>query len=337
MTAEEVFGSNLIGMIYKMEDEEHAYFLSSSMDNKYVAAVFGNGALRIMEPNTLQLLARSIPGKPYDDLPCTCVRWLPDVIKEGKTTTYQLITVSSAGGVLGWQWDEAELICYKKVEEKGNEIATMDISPDGTLFMTAGRDRIVRLYNAQTFELVSELKKGVDEDGSPRTTHKSRIFSARFVTSTLAASAGWESPLQLWDLRTLRSEREILGAQGSSDSVEPIAKSRLLLFSDGKATPKLRVLDPISCSERTEETRIINAHLTSSDHVITSRFSHATSSIWAVCTSPNKLINISITSGEILGKIDLPFPPLNLFIMDLNETAVYVTCHNGRIVRVRRA
>lgn len=337
MSFEEIHGHHLLGRVYSMEEEEHVYFLSSSSDDRYIAGVFGNGAIRIMEPNTLELLARSSPGKPYDDLPCTCVRWFPDIVEEGKSKTYRLITVSSAGGVLGWQWDGSDLIRYKKLEEKGNEISTVDISPGGDMFLTAGRDRIVRLYNTSAFQLIAELKKGIDENGSPRPTHTSRIFSARFITATLAASAGWESPLQLWDLRTLRSEREVLGAQGSSDCVEPIAQSRLVLFSNTKADAKLRVLDPISCSERKEETKIINSFLSASDNPIVSRFSYSSSSIWCACASPNKLISISISSGEIVGQIDLPTTPLNLFLMELNGSlVVYVPCQDGRIVVVRR-
>lgn len=335
MSFEEILGRNLHGIVYRMEDGEHVYFLSLSPDHKYVAAVFGNGALRIMDPLTLELFARSLPGKPYDDLPCTCVRWLPKELEEETCKSYRLISVSSAGGIFGWKWDGTDLFRFKKLEEKGNEISLVDISPKGDTFLTCGKDRIVRLYNSETFQLIGELKKGINDDGSLRTTHTSRVFSVRFVTATLAASAGWESPLQLWDLRTLRSEREIVGTQGSSDCVEPIAHSCLLLFTDTKSSPKLRVLDPISRNEREEETRIINEKLTASDNPLVSRFCPSTSSIWCACSSPNKVINVLLSTGSIVGEIDLPGSPLNLTIDDYNGMMIYVSCQDGQIVVVR--
>lgn len=335
MSFEEILGRNLRGIVYSMEDGEHVYFLSPSPDHKYVAAVFGNGALRIMDPFTLELLARSLPGKPYDDLPCTCVRWFPEEEEEETSKSYRLITVSSAGGIFGWKWDGRELLRFKKLEEKGNEISSVDISPKGETFLTCGKDRIVRLYNSETFQLIGELKKGINDDGSPRTTHTSRVFSARFITATLAASAGWESPLQLWDLRTLRSEREIVGTQSSSDCVEPIAHSCLLLFTDTKSPPKLRILDPITRSERQEETKIINENLTASENPLVSRFCQSTSSIWCTCSSPNKVINILMSTGTIVGEIALPATPLNLTVDDYSGMMIYVSCQDGQIVVVR--
>lgn len=334
MSAEDVEGVNVVGRVFSMEEGEHVYFLSPSSDKEYVAVVFGNGALRIMDPRTLETLGRVTPGKPYEDLPVTYVKWFPTVTEEDKRQQYKLISVSSAGAIFGWKWDGVEPLRYKKIEEKGNEISVVDISPTEEHFMTAGKDRIVRLYNASTFSLETELKKGVDDKGLSRPTHVSRVFAARFLTKTLAISAGWESPIQLWDLRTLRSERQILGTSGSTDCIEPIPETNMVLMTS-KTGSKLRLLDVIRAQELERESERLNTQLTSNDNPVISRFSAETRTIWCACAAPNKLIGISFSTGEVIGSLPLPSHPLNLTLLDLDGLRIYVCCQDGFLVQAQ--
>lgn len=337
MNPDEIDGTNLSGRVFSMEEEEHVYFFSLSSDNKYAAAVYGNGALRILDPLTLETYARAVLTKAYEDLPCTCVRWFPTITEEDNRQQYRLISVSSAGGVFGWRWDGIHLLQYKKAHEKNNEISTMDISPSEDTFITAGKDRIVRLYDSESFEVTKELTKGVDEAGLTRVTHISRIFSARFLTKTLGASAGWESPLQLWDFRTLRSERQIPGCQGVSDCIEPMPNGSLLLLTANKGTSKIQLLDCVQSIEMEKETQIINSSLSSSENPVVSRYSSSSLLIWSACASPNKLIGIRFSTGEIVASIDLPSAPLNLTLMgDESRERIYVCCQDGYLVALHQ-
>lgn len=320
------------GRVYNMEDDEHVYYFAVSPDGNYAAAVFANGALRVMDPGTLETLARGTPGKAYDDLPCTCVKWFPEIQEEDQKKIYRLVSVSSAGGVLGWTWDGAQLLLTKKADEKGNEISSVDILTDGDGFITAGKDRILRIYNPETFKISEELKKGFDEHGIPRPTHVSRIFSIRLLTKTLAASAGWESPVQLWDLRTMRSERQVLGTEGSSDCLEPIPQTTMLVMASTKGDNKLKILDALRGDVLESESKRLSSKLTSSENPSVCRFNPATNNLWCACTSPHKLLVVSFTTGEIKGQMELPSAPLNLMLSTNSREKVYVPCQQGNVV-----
>lgn len=333
MSFEEVTGKGLQARVYgDMEEGEHVYYTDISPDKEYIAAVFGNGNLKIMDPRTLETYGSASPGKPYDDLPCTCVKWFPSITEEDKKKQYRLISVSSAGGVFGWNWDGMSLTRFKKLEEKDNEISVVDFCPTGDFFITAGKDRLVRLYDTKTFKIVQEMKKGIDENGIPRPTHISRIFSARFLTKTLAASAGWESPAQLWDLRTYRSDRQILGTQGSTDCVEPIPESNMFILTAQKGDSKLQLIDAIRGEEVEDATTRLNSHLSSQDNLYISRFSPSSRHVWSACGTPNKLLVISFSTGDIVGSLDLPSAPLNLLVVETDAIRAYVSCQSGNLV-----
>lgn len=324
---EEFTGERLTGNAYTIsEDDEHIHHSSVSPDGLYVASVFGNGVLRIFDAATLTSVARSAPGAAYNDLPATVVKWFPTVEEGG---VYKLLMVSSVGGVFGWKWDGSVLERTNLVVEDDNEISTADISPDGLFFLTGGSDRIVRLYNS-SFELIEKLNRGYDSDGCPRPTHVNRIFSVRFVTATMAISAGWESPAQLWDLRTHRSDHMLMGVKEGSDCVEPIPDSSSILYTTLQhGAPALQCFECITASRVESRTESLSAEVPEGHRLIVSRLSSG--NIWSIGTSPNVLDVFSFADGKRIAQMDLPGRPMNIAVCPLNNCA-YISCQKAILI-----
>lgn len=311
------------------ENEENILYCSVSPDNEYIACAFANGAIRILHARTFETLARGIPGKGFADSPATCVRWAPPASEQ---TDWQLISCSCEGGLLTWEWDAeaGTLKRYQVTVENGNETASIDISPSGKLLLSAGSDRIIRLYNAD-LSLVAFLNHGIDADGLTRVTHISRIFSVRFVTETLAVSAGWESPIQIWDLRTNRSDRQAMGLGGSSDCLEPLQNTCLVVVAAMKSSPPVQMIDSVSGEVLLEESERLSSQLTAADRITVCRQSKDNGYIWCLISSPPAVVVLAQPSGMIVSRTSLPSTPLN---MEVRFSTAYVACQCGVILSV---
>lgn len=314
------------------EDGEIVYYSAASHDGTFIASVLGNGILRVIDAMTLNTVARVGPGAPFGDLPCTCVKWIPHKGDE----EYSLVSVSSAAGVFEWKWDgKATIGRTHKVTEEKNEILALDIAVDGKTLLTAGSDRVVRLYDTESFECKHKLTYGVDKDGVTRHAHVNRIFSARFVTPTMVASAGWESPIQLWDLRTLRSERQILGAAANSDCIEPIPNTTCFLVAGGRsAEGKIRVFDGSTTAELEDRSQRLSKPFTLDDNVIQCRLDAPRGQLWCLVTSPPQVVLLSFSTGEVVGRAALPNIPVSLEMHTGLPSTVVVSCHESTILLV---
>lgn len=330
MECETTLGKHISTNNYVSQENDHAYYCCSSPDNKYLATVYANGALRIFD-TAMTSLARVLPGAPFDDLPCTCVKWFP-ILEDG---TYLLVSVSTAGCVFGWSWDGATLTRTSKVEESNNEIAAVDVALGGKQFCTGGSDRCVRLYNSN-FELTGVLTSGIDENGNPRPTHNNRIFSVRYITPTVLVSAGWGGSVQLWDLRVLQSRVEAHGHIPASDCVEPFPDSSLFLITSLRSKDQLAVVSAVTGDIMEAVSEKLCSHL-DSRRLKLSRINAKLGEVWCVTAGPGppSLLTLSIGSGIITNELQLPCSPLNMTI-DGNGVA-YISCVSGVVTVVTKA
>jgi WD40 repeat protein len=311
-----------------VETEEHIQFCAYSHDAKRVACALSSGALRILDAITFESLSRGAPGKDFVDVPATCVRWAP----AGSQLDWQLVSSSCAGGVMLWALDPGDNSLKRGViaNEDGNEVMAVDVSPSGKAIISAGSDRVVRLYNAE-LQLLSKLVNGVNPDGSSRSTHTNRIFSVRFLADFLAVSAGWESPVQVWDLRSRCANRQVTGVQGSSDCLEPVTGTHLVLVASPKTVDTLQLFDSVTARVMEANSATTCAQLQSEERVLVCRFCADTGHVWCLAVSPPALIVLALSSGHVVARTALPAPPLS---MTQHGSGVVVGCKNGIVLEV---
>ncbi|KEG11447.1 hypothetical protein DQ04_02611060 [Trypanosoma grayi] len=324
--ATQLEGENMHVSLVKIDDrEEHVYGTAVSPDGKYLAAVLGDGSLFIMDPRTLHVLQRSAAGKSYDDLPSTAVRWLAK--EEG--CVYDLVSVSSGGGVFVWRWDGDIIERIVRVHEKDNEITCLAVSPDGDAFLTAGSDRNVRCYGANG-TLRGIMNRRFDEDGFVQSAHTNRILSVRFVTPTLAVSGGWGSPIQVWDMRNLESRKCLVGTQIAADGIEPVLDTSCIVVTSKRADQQLQVFDCVSGSEIEDDSMRLSSAV--ENHVpLLTRYCKKTGCLWTITTKPHSILVTSFTSGELLASFASPFPLMNVEVSDHFPRKAFVSCSKGKL------
>ncbi|CBZ30555.1 conserved hypothetical protein [Leishmania mexicana MHOM/GT/2001/U1103] len=311
-----------------LDADQHIYFCSQSPDSKFLACALGNGVVCLVNAITFSTVARGAPGKDFLEAPATCIRWAP----EECDSAWQFVSSSCAGGVMLWLWDRDSVSLRRgaAVCEKHNEVMVVDVSPSGKQVLTAGSDRIVRLYDSK-LTLLAQLAEGVNPDGTSRPAHTNRIFSVRFLSELAAVSAGWDSPIQLWDLRLCRLTRQVVGMQGVSDCLEPVPSTPLVLVASPKSANTLQIFDAVTGRVLEEESSRVCSQLNLTERVLVCRIEAETGNAWCLTVSPPSVIVVSVSSGRIVARAELAHTPLN---MTMKDASVVVGCKNGVLLQV---
>lgn len=305
---------------------EHCYAIKVSPCGQYFAVTFGNGCIRVVDVKTYEPLLRCKLGVPYDDLPSTCVKW-----GNSAAGNHTLVSASAAGVVFGWLW-EGETYAERlfRLSEEKNDTATMDVSLDGQFFATGGSDRSIRVYSIDEKKCVQVLNKGVDAEGHSRVAHNNRIFSVRFVSPTTLVSGGWESPIQVWDLRTGRSERQITGSQIGADSIEPIHGTTRIIAASNRGTQQLQVYDYITCREIEVDSARLSAAC-GKVQLSGVRYCAATKSVWVICMKPHTVMQIDYATGNVLGVVECKVPVMSIDVSTHHPGKVFIACMNETV------
>lgn len=298
------------------ENGEAVYGCRYSNCGGWLAATLGSGALRIFKADAatggFSLAQRSKLGQGYDDMPSCCVRFRPDgEFKEEGIA--ELVTTSSAGGIFGFNIDTTDpegmfLDRTWRLAEEGNDTICCDYSPSGNIIATVGADRNVRIYDANTRKLKDTLNRGTDENGHSRPAHTNRIYSCKFVSETTLVTAGWEAPVQVWDMRTGRSERQIGGPHVSSDAIDAIGEQHIIV---GSARPEkqLQVFDFLGCREIAEDSQRLCAPL---ERAAVTTVKYNNGSVWVATNKPDQVLCLDFSSGAVKGKVACPNPVFSL-------------------------
>lgn len=295
------------------EGGEAVYGVRYSNDGAWLAATLGSGALRVFkaDPATgnFSLSQRSKLGQGYDDMPSCSVRFRPtgEFTEEG---IQELVTCSSAGGVFGFNIDttDAEEMFLDRTwraAEEGNDTICCDFSPNGLLLASVGADRTVRIYDANTRKLKDTLSKGHDDGGHTRPAHTNRIYCAKFVNDTTLVTGGWEAPVQIWDMRTGRSERQIGGPHVSSDTIDLVPGTQHVVIGSARQEKQLQVFDFLGCREIVSEGERLCKSLERAA-VANVKVSRDAKSLWVATNKPDQVFCFDLETGAVKGKVAAP-------------------------------
>ena len=292
------------------ESQEHVYGVSFSPDGKFIGACLGAGVVRMLQSDPIDSVQRHKQRPPFDEVPTTMVKFAPKMQDNNKE--YMFATVSSGGAVFCWLWDGRSMFdCVFRCPEEKNDTQCVDFSFDNKYLATAGSDHIIRVYDIANKTMSATLSKGVDDHGHARSAHVNRIFSTRFVSATTMVSAGWENPIQVWDLRTGRSERQVLGTQPGCDCLEPLPDGSRFLCSSNRNYDQLQVFDYVNAREIESESKRLCKNI-GRRSISSVRYRPETNSLWYVASKPDVIGLMNFSTGEIVCEIPTPVSVLSL-------------------------
>ena len=199
------------------DNTSEVFCVRFSPDGKYLAAGCGDGAIRVFNAqygNT----AYNLQGGSNIALPTTSIRFRP--LNPAIKTKNVLIAANAAGSVQHWHMTSGKNL--HSIDDVENHIYALDYSPDGSKFITAGKDKSIRVYDETTKAEIVQMKEGVGYSVSSTPGHSNRVFSVKFVPNddNLIISGGWDNTVLVWDARIGRAVRSIFGPHICGDSLD---------------------------------------------------------------------------------------------------------------------
>jgi WD40 repeat protein len=222
-----------------------------SPDDQYLAASFANGAIHIYNAETgkQDFVLNSNPDEKDSfsgPLPTTQLRWRPHSTQSKTKSVLISVNAEFDGQILHWHIKSGK--CLHAITERGNQIFCIDYFNDGSQFATAGRDRIVRIYDEATKRLVQSLQGG---DQKHTAGHSNRVFSLKYHPShpNIVLSGGWDNTVQIWDTRKGHSVRSIWNCYLCGDSVDFTGDGNQILTGSWRTENPLQIWDFGTCEQ----------------------------------------------------------------------------------------
>eukprot|EP00668_Euglena_longa_P029491 GGOE01036841.1.p1 GENE.GGOE01036841.1~~GGOE01036841.1.p1 ORF type:complete len:426 (+),score=54.56 GGOE01036841.1:75-1280(+) len=282
--------------------DETVFSVRFSPDGKLFAAAVGNGTVQCFNAQGTphRVLRTQNPTK--EELPCTCVRWVPAIAKS-------ILVIACAHGSVQLM-DVATGHVEATILEPNNEVLTVDCSPDGARFASAGSDRTVRVYDVSTSQLLHELQSGYDFAGRVTAGHSNRIYSALYATPTMLLTGGWDKTVQVYDTRAGKSIRTLFGPKVSGDGLD--VRNTTVIAASCDASSQLQAFDFTSGKEYPTDS--LCQHIGQS-YLYSCKFNPNGTHIWACGTQPNVVFGLDRQKGTVLGR--LLGAPRSLFCIDI--------------------
>jgi len=202
---------------YSIEYENGIFCMKWSPDGQYLAVGCADGGVRILRGSDGKLAYRL---KTSGNMPVTAMRWKSSLSNVGSSSC--LMTTSSSGCIDIWHVQSSK--CIYSINEEGNQIFAFDISPtpsgnSGYKFATAGKDKVIRIYDDETKKRVCSLERGFLAD---QVGHSNRIFALKWKPDdpNILMSGGWDNCVLMWDLRSKNCFRSIFGPHIAGQTID---------------------------------------------------------------------------------------------------------------------
>jgi COMPASS component SWD3 len=191
-----------------------------SPDGNFVAAGCGDGAIRVFNSQT-GALAYNLQAGSNVALPTTSIKFRP--VTATTRTKNVIIAANAVGTVQHWHMTSGKCL-HSIEEEEHNQVYAMDYDGEGVKFVTAGKDKAVRVYDEATKTLLTTMKGGGGYSITATPGHSNRIFSVKMVPHdpNMVISGGWDNTVQFWDMRAGVAVRNIYGPHICGDSLDMV-------------------------------------------------------------------------------------------------------------------
>jgi len=202
---------------YSIEYENGIFCMKWSPDGQYLAVGCADGGVRILRGSDGKLAYRL---KTSGSMPVTSMKWKSSLSNVGSSSC--LMTTSSSGCIDIWHVQSSK--CIYSIQEEENQIFAFDISPTpggsrGYKFASAGKDKVIRIYDDETKKRICSLERGFLAD---QVGHSNRIFALKWKPDdpNILMSGGWDNCVLMWDLRSKNCFRSIFGPHIAGQTID---------------------------------------------------------------------------------------------------------------------
>ena len=216
----------LVPKVTISDNTSEVFCVRFSPDGKFLTAGCGDGAIRVFNTST-GMLTYNLQGGSSIALPTTAIRFRP--VTASSRTKNVFLAANAAGAVQHWHMTSGK--CLHTLEDDDNQVYALDYNLEGTQFVTAGKDKAVRVYDEATKSLVTKMSGGLGYTPKTAPGHSNRVFSVKFAPDqNLILSGGWDNTIQIWDIRQGAAVRSIYGPHICGDSLD-IVKNEIVTGS----------------------------------------------------------------------------------------------------------
>jgi WD40 repeat protein len=133
-------------------------------------------------------------------MPMVSIKWRP--LNCPAVTKNVIISVNANGALQHWHVTSGKLL--NTIFDEFNQLLTVDYNNDGTKFVAAGNDCVVRVYDEKVLKCSRALSTTLEGGGSGAPGHSNRVFCCKFDpdNSNHIISGGWDNTIMIWDVRT---------------------------------------------------------------------------------------------------------------------------------------
>lgn len=186
--------------------QDEVFCLAYSKKEPTLAAGYANGMIALYDtanPTKFKLLKNS-------EYPITSIKWKPNAAEI-------LVAAYSDGRIIHWHSKSGKQLSFMN-EEKENPIMSLDFDSTGDKFATGGNDKIVRIYDDNMKIEIAKMKP----NGFELPGHSNRIFCVKFHPDypNILLSGGWDSTVQIYDVRSGIVENALYGPHVCGDSLD---------------------------------------------------------------------------------------------------------------------
>jgi COMPASS component SWD3 len=208
------------------DNTSEVFCVKFSPDGKFLTAGCGDGAIRVFNTQT-GMLTYNIQGGSSIALPTTAIRFRP--VTASSRTKNVFLAANAAGAVQHWHMTSGK--CLHTLEDEENQVYALDYDTEGTRFVTAGKDKCIRVYDEATKSLIVKMSGGTGYTIKTAPGHSNRIFSVKYTSdNNIVISGGWDNTVQIWDVRTNAAVRSIYGPHICGDALD-LVKGEILTGS----------------------------------------------------------------------------------------------------------
>ncbi|XP_072015029.1 uncharacterized protein [Amphiura filiformis] len=208
-------------------------------DSTLLAVGFVDGSIRVYSAeNGAPLHTLTDDETLAQHLPCTSVVFRP--FHQGDRSQ-NLILATYANGLVKL-WHASSQKCVHTIHEN-RQTLTAAFPKNGSVFITAGSDEKIYVYDTSTKKLVNTCQPSPSRnvmDG-----HRYRVFSVKFHHNHANEfiSGGWDDTVHFWDSRSEHSTRKLFGPHVCGDSLDIDAHHNHIVTGSWRKDANLQIWD----------------------------------------------------------------------------------------------